>query len=99
MIVMPIYEYLPIIGSVLAMLAGMTNFWRDQSKPSCPVIDEENGETTELVREREAAIPLLQREGALVRPSRSYCSFPGGASSISSATRWRVKKCPGWEHT
>jgi uncharacterized protein (TIGR03663 family) len=27
-IVMPIYEYLPVIGSLLAMLAGMVIFWR-----------------------------------------------------------------------
>ncbi len=28
LIVMPMYEYLPLIGSVLAMLAGMVGFWR-----------------------------------------------------------------------
>lgn len=27
MIVMPVYEYLPIIGSFIAMLVGMTRFW------------------------------------------------------------------------
>ncbi|MDX2136776.1 MAG: TIGR03663 family protein [Chloroflexota bacterium] len=28
LIVMPMYEYLPIIGSILAMMAGMVVFWR-----------------------------------------------------------------------
>lgn len=27
LVIMPTYEYLPIIGSFLAMLAGLTNFW------------------------------------------------------------------------
>ena len=28
LVIMPVYEYLPLIGSFLAMLAGLTHFWR-----------------------------------------------------------------------
>jgi len=32
LIVMPIYEFLPLIGSFLAMLAGLTHFWKFRAK-------------------------------------------------------------------
>ncbi len=28
LVIMPVYEYLPVIGAFIAMLAGMTHFWR-----------------------------------------------------------------------
>ena len=31
LVVMPVYEYLPLIGSFLAMLAGLTHFWRGRT--------------------------------------------------------------------
>ena len=32
LIIMPIYEYLPLIGSITAMFAGVTGFWKMQRK-------------------------------------------------------------------
>ncbi len=32
LVIMPVYEYLPLIGSFLAMLAGMVLFWRARSE-------------------------------------------------------------------
>lgn len=41
LIVMPIYEFLPIIGSVLAMVAGMVMFWRKRrAYEETPVLPE-----------------------------------------------------------
>jgi uncharacterized protein (TIGR03663 family) len=75
LIVMPIYEYLPIIGSVLAMLAGLVNFWRHQAHPD-EQVELPSGESLEIVDEAEVveekektSTPVLQREGALRRPS------------------------------
>lgn len=72
LVVMPIYEYLPIIGSTLAMLAGLVGFWRYQARP-VPVNALVTGEDGELVVAEalppEPEKPLLQREGALRRPS------------------------------
>jgi uncharacterized protein (TIGR03663 family) len=75
LIVMPIYEYLPIIGSVLAMLAGMVKFWRYQAHKDEPV-ELPSGESLGIAdadvalsqQQARDATPLLQREGALRRP-------------------------------
>ena len=33
LVIMPVYEYLPVIGSFLAMLSGLVLFWRKQRAP------------------------------------------------------------------
>lgn len=82
LIVMPIYEYLPIIGSVLAMLAGMVGFWRYQAvRPEriaqLDPLELPDGESVEIVSDPAAADaqaaeesrPFFLREGVLTRPS------------------------------
>ncbi|MCC6805697.1 MAG: 6-bladed beta-propeller, partial [Anaerolineae bacterium] len=81
LVVMPVYEYLPLIGSFLAMLAGLATFWRvDDRKRKRLVLNE--GESVEIIEEAgvaaEAAVepeasrpnvPLMLQPGVLRRLS------------------------------
>ena len=45
LIILPVYEYLPIVGSVTAMFAGATGFWNQRRKR---IIAEENARKQEI---------------------------------------------------
>lgn len=72
LIVMPIYEYLPIIGSVLAMLAGMATFWRRRLRFS-------------EAREAAQAEALTVRYAALTNPEQTPFYPDSGDDSITEA--------------
>ncbi|MBE2271132.1 MAG: TIGR03663 family protein, partial [Anaerolinea sp.] len=63
LIIMPIYEYLPLIGSFLAMLAGFTIFWRRRQERQVDALPEtvsEDGETIAYASSTDAPAQALR---------------------------------------
>ncbi len=75
LVIMPVYEYLPLIGGFLAMLAGLTTFWRGARQPSRLALNQDVTEPLPEAEPVETALPVLSRPGALRR-----LSFPLFAS-------------------
>ncbi len=85
LVIMPVYEYLPIIGGFLAMLAGLVIFWRKRSiepKPSVLLSetpaaimdeaapgDEPLPDEAALMAPLPSALPARLQPGGLNRPS------------------------------
>ncbi|MFN8528205.1 MAG: TIGR03663 family protein [Anaerolineae bacterium] len=57
LIIMPIYEYLPLIGSFLAMLAGTTKFWQFRT---ALLSKQKEKRKVEAVMTPEGELPLLE---------------------------------------
>ncbi len=71
LVILPVYEYLPVIGAILAMFAGMTIFWRRRIKArlqGAVEIDEETGFEESLAETSEHRLPARLQPGGLNRP-------------------------------
>ncbi len=61
LVIMPIYEFLPMIGSFLAMCAGMTIFWRQRSDRITEFEEKRKVQTT--INEQGEEVPLYNPFG------------------------------------
>ncbi|MFN8376144.1 MAG: TIGR03663 family protein [Anaerolineae bacterium] len=94
-IVLPFYEFLPIIGSVLAMFAGMTLFWRhirarvERENPLISEASETPVEAADVIASEASDVPAdeLPSVDEMLEPEKAKHDFEFAESAWENANR------------